>query len=119
VLVQAVILMVAARPNGTGIQREAATLYKVDTEAITAKVKQEFAAREKAKSLSLLPSSARGQPEPTTSTQRGGLSAPHLLSPKCARRTRAVSPLHPLRSTPAPLAGCAAGVQFLLLHIPL
>lgn len=48
-IVEAVILMVAARPNCNGILREAATLYKVDTDAITAQVKQEFAAREKAK----------------------------------------------------------------------
>jgi len=31
------------------VLKEAATAYKVDTEAITAKVKQEFAAKEKAK----------------------------------------------------------------------
>lgn len=48
-IVEAVILLVAARPNGNGVLREAATLYNVDTEAVAAKVKQEFAAREKAK----------------------------------------------------------------------
>ncbi len=48
-IIEAVILMAAARPNGNGILREAATLYKVDIEAVAAKVKQEFAAREKAK----------------------------------------------------------------------
>lgn len=48
-IVEAVILMVAARPNGNAILREAATLYKVNTESIAAKVKQEFTAREKAK----------------------------------------------------------------------
>ena len=48
-IVEAVVLMVAARPNGNNILREAATLYKIDTEAIATKVKQEFAARDKAK----------------------------------------------------------------------
>jgi len=48
-LVEASILLAATRGNPAIILKEAATIYKVDTEAITAKVKQEFAAKEKAK----------------------------------------------------------------------
>jgi ParB family transcriptional regulator, chromosome partitioning protein len=47
--VEATILLAASRHNGTNILKEAATLYKVDTEAIGQKVKQEFAAKARAK----------------------------------------------------------------------
>ncbi|WP_313899694.1 hypothetical protein [Tunturiibacter lichenicola] len=43
------ILLAASRQNGTTVLKDAATLYKVDTEAIGQKVKQEFAAKAKAK----------------------------------------------------------------------
>jgi ParB family chromosome partitioning protein len=42
--------MVCVNPNA--VLKEAATAYKVDTEAIASKVKQEFAAKEKAKKAS-------------------------------------------------------------------
>jgi ParB family chromosome partitioning protein len=48
-VVEASILLAAARGNPTVILKEAAATYKVDTDAITAKVRQEFAAKEKAK----------------------------------------------------------------------
>jgi ParB family transcriptional regulator, chromosome partitioning protein len=48
-LVEAAILLAASRHNGTNVLRDAATMYKVDTEAIASKVKQEFAAKAKAK----------------------------------------------------------------------
>jgi ParB family transcriptional regulator, chromosome partitioning protein len=48
-LVEATILLAASRHNGTNVLRDAATLYKVDTEAIASKVKQEFAAKARAK----------------------------------------------------------------------
>jgi ParB family chromosome partitioning protein len=49
-LVEVAILQTAHSPNDTGkTLREAADYYKVDVAAITAKVKQEFAAKEKAK----------------------------------------------------------------------
>jgi hypothetical protein len=48
-LVEATILLAASRHNGTNVLRDAATLYKVDTDAIASKVKQEFAAKAKAK----------------------------------------------------------------------
>ena len=47
--VEATILLAASRHNGSGVLKDAATLYKVDTEAIGQKVKQEFAAKAKAK----------------------------------------------------------------------
>ena len=49
VMVEAVILLAASRGNSAQVLRDAATAYKVDTDAIAAKVKQEFAAKEKAK----------------------------------------------------------------------
>ncbi len=48
-LVESSILLAASRCNPTTILRDAATAYKVDTEAILVKVKQEFAAKEKAR----------------------------------------------------------------------
>jgi len=49
IVVEAVILLTASRGNSAQVLREAATVYKVDTDAIAVKVKQEFAAKEKAK----------------------------------------------------------------------
>ncbi len=48
-MVEAGILLAASRNNPTAILKEAATAYQVDTEAIAANVRQEFAAEEKAK----------------------------------------------------------------------
>jgi ParB family transcriptional regulator, chromosome partitioning protein len=48
-LVETSILLAASRSNPATILRDAASMYKVDTDAITVKVKQEFAAKEKAK----------------------------------------------------------------------
>jgi ParB family chromosome partitioning protein len=47
--VEASILLAASRHNGTSVLKDAAALYKVDTDAIGQKVKQEFAAKAKAK----------------------------------------------------------------------
>ena len=49
VLVQLSLVLAASRQNGANILREAATLYKVDADAIGLKVKQEFAAKDKAR----------------------------------------------------------------------
>jgi ParB family chromosome partitioning protein len=49
VLVELTVLLVVTRQQTTQVLNEAAALYKVDTNAIAAKVKQEFAAKEKAK----------------------------------------------------------------------
>ena len=48
-LVETAVLLAASRTNTTTVLRDAANVYKVDTEAITLKVKQEFTAKEKAK----------------------------------------------------------------------
>ena len=48
-IVEASILLASSRGNPNVILKEAATAYKVDTEAIALKVKQEFVAKEKAK----------------------------------------------------------------------
>ncbi|WP_348270831.1 hypothetical protein [Terriglobus roseus] len=47
--VEATILLASSRQSGTAILKDAATLYKVDAEAIGQKVRQEFAAKAKAK----------------------------------------------------------------------
>jgi ParB family chromosome partitioning protein len=47
--VEATILLAAARTNPAVVLREAASTYKVDTDGIALKVKQEFAAKEKAR----------------------------------------------------------------------
>ena len=49
VLVELTILLSATRSSSAQVLRDAATAYKVDTDAIALKVKQEFAARDKAK----------------------------------------------------------------------
>jgi ParB family chromosome partitioning protein len=48
-LVEVSVVLATGRSNGTNALREAATVYKVDTDAIAFKVKQEFAAKSKAK----------------------------------------------------------------------
>jgi ParB family chromosome partitioning protein len=50
-LVESSILLAATRGNPAAVLKDAAIAYKVDTDAITAKVKQEFAAKEKAKKV--------------------------------------------------------------------
>jgi ParB family transcriptional regulator, chromosome partitioning protein len=50
-LVESTILLAAARTNSAVVLRDAAATYKIDTVAIALKVKQEFAAKEKAKKL--------------------------------------------------------------------
>jgi ParB family chromosome partitioning protein len=57
-LVEATVLLAAARTNPAVVLREAAAAYKVDTDAIALKVKQEFAAKEKAKKVGKPTSSA-------------------------------------------------------------
>jgi len=48
-LVESSILLAASRGNPSNVLKDAASAYKVDTDAIALKVKQEFAAKEKAK----------------------------------------------------------------------
>jgi len=48
-VVEAVVLLMASRGNASHVLRDAAEFYKVDVAAVTTTVKQEFAAKEKAK----------------------------------------------------------------------
>ena len=48
-LVEITILLAATRQTAAQVLRDAATVYEVDVDAISLKVKQEFAAKEKAK----------------------------------------------------------------------
>jgi ParB family chromosome partitioning protein len=48
-LVETSILLASSRGNPTAVLRDAASTYKVDTDAIALKVKQELAAKAKAK----------------------------------------------------------------------
>jgi len=47
ILIETVIILMSARSNGLAVLREAAVAYKVDMNAIAAKVKQDFAARQR------------------------------------------------------------------------
>jgi len=48
-LVELTIVLAATRTNGANVLRDAAAAYKVNTDAIALKVKQEFATKEKAR----------------------------------------------------------------------
>lgn len=58
-LVETILLLAAARTNPAVVLREAASTYKVDTDAIALKVKQEFAAKEKARVVKKEPEAER------------------------------------------------------------
>jgi ParB family chromosome partitioning protein len=51
-LVESSILLAATRGNPSTVLKDAASVYKVDTDAIAAKIRQEFTAKEKAKKTS-------------------------------------------------------------------
>lgn len=65
-VVEGVILLTASRGNASHALRDAATAYKVDTDAIAAKVKQEFAAKEKAKTATKPASKVPVKAQPKT-----------------------------------------------------
>ena len=46
-LIESIVLLASSRTNPAVVLRDAAALYKVNTDAIALKVKQEFAAKEK------------------------------------------------------------------------
>ena len=56
--VELTIVFAASRGNAPTVLKEAAAVYKVDTDAIAAKVRQEFSAKEKAKSAKKAPAKA-------------------------------------------------------------
>ena len=57
-LIELTILLSATRSNSAQVLSDAAAAYKVDTDAIALKVKQEFAAKEKARAEKKLPAKA-------------------------------------------------------------
>jgi len=61
-LVEITILHAASKQNAAQVLRDATTAYKVDVDAISLKVKQEFAAKEKAK-LAPKPAAKATQPK--------------------------------------------------------
>jgi ParB family chromosome partitioning protein len=66
-VVEAVVLLTASRGNASHVLREAAEFYKVDVAAITTTVKQDFAAKEKAKAAKTVkPKPAVMAPSKTT-----------------------------------------------------
>ena len=56
--VELTIVFAASRGNASAVLKEAAAVYKVDTDAIAARVRQEFAAKEKAKGAKNTPTKA-------------------------------------------------------------
>ena len=69
-LVELVILHSASSVNDSGkLLKEAAEFYKVDVNAITAKVKQEFAAKDKAKAIK------KAAPQPPAKAVKGTKAA--------------------------------------------
>jgi ParB family transcriptional regulator, chromosome partitioning protein len=58
VLVELTILLSATRSNSAQVLRDAAAAYKVDADAIALKVKQEFAAKDKARAAKKTPAKA-------------------------------------------------------------
>ena len=65
-MVEAVVLLTASRGNASHVLREAAEFYKVDVAAITATVKQEFAAKEKAKAAKKVAPKPPAKAQPKT-----------------------------------------------------
>ena len=70
VLVELTILLTAAHRQTAQVLTEAAAVYKVDTDAITAKVKQQFAAKDKAKATK------KAAPKPPAKQQAKGAKKP-------------------------------------------
>jgi ParB family chromosome partitioning protein len=71
-LVKSSILLAATRGNPSAVLKDAATAYKVDTDAVTAKVKLEFAAKEKARKTAQPSSHTPLISEAITKWNRGG-----------------------------------------------
>jgi hypothetical protein len=117
--VETSILLAASRSNPATILRDAASMYKVDTDAITLKVKQEFAAKEKAKKDPAIHYQGCEESGLANDAQRGGsLAAPLFAAQKSRRENPCWFLPAPSSRCRPPLAGRAAGVEFLLLHLP-
>jgi hypothetical protein len=115
-LVEATILLAASRHNGANVLCDAAMVYKVDTDAIASNVKQESAAKARAKKEAKLVPKAKKAPKlhlcegrvnmpplflrPKNETHQRYLSA---APPPCTPSQRS-SIRHPLRVSPVPPA---------------
>ena len=112
-LVETSILLAASRSNPATILRDAASMYKVDTDAITLKVKQEFAAKEKAKKTPPTDQPRLQESGLANHAQRGGISPPlHFAAQKSRRENPCWFLPAPSSRCRPPLAGCAAGATF-------
>jgi ParB family chromosome partitioning protein len=70
-MVESVVLLTASHGNASHVLRDAAEFYKVDVAAITAQIKQKFAAKEKAKAAK-------------TATPRPAVKAPTKVAKRVA-----------------------------------
>jgi hypothetical protein len=94
-LVESSVLLAASRGNPSAVLKVAASTYKVDTDAITSKVRQEFAAKKR----NCLACEVDG-------TRR----SPHFSPSKSGRENTCRFLSAPsFRLAAAPLAGCAGG----------
>ena len=111
-LVEISILLAASRSNAVSVFRDAAPTYKVDTDAITQKVKQEFAAKARAKKEPKPFPRPRKRPNMLLPT--GGKLA--ALSSFPVQKLRRENPLAfllaPSSRCRPPVAGCAVGFEF-------
>jgi hypothetical protein len=92
-MVEATILLAASRQNGTSVIKDAATLYKVNTEAIGQKVKQEFATKAKAKKE---PGEHSSQREPAVGNQGASREAGPVACPRIVKNRLSIA--HRIRS---------------------
>jgi hypothetical protein len=117
-LVEASILPAVSRGNPSSVLKEAATTYKVDTEAIATKVKQEFAAKERARRRhNRVPRQQRKQPSKSFFEGRRS-GRPSVLASKSGRENPCWFLPPPSSRHPAFARRRVAGVKFLLLHLP-
>ena len=83
-IVESCIMLAAARTNPASVLRDAASTYKLDTETIAAKVKQEFAAKAKAKKASSPKERTEGK-QPSKSYKGERQLPPLFYRPKFAQ----------------------------------
>jgi ParB family chromosome partitioning protein len=116
IMVELTIVLAAARSNAPAVLKEAATIYKVDTDAIQAKVRLEFATKEKARAEKKPPVKAssckKGRHREEARVMMFVRIAPDssgaFFSGRRENPLRFLPDSHPACFRP-PLAGCAAG----------
>jgi hypothetical protein len=118
-LVESSILFAATRGNPAVVLKDAATAYKVNTNAIAAKVKQEFTAKDKArKTAQSTPKAAKREESCVViPLLRDGSSSPFIVFAVPKNALGEPVPVSPSHAHPpsGPLADCAFGVDSLLL----